>query len=82
VGPVRGIFASWTQALVERLELAGLRPSEAADLAFMLLMLLEGAHVLCRAAGTLEPLEQATRTATVLAQTRYRTHGTSARPNG
>jgi hypothetical protein len=37
----------------------------------MLITLLEGTHVLCRAAGNLEPFEQAARTAAALTQCRY-----------
>ncbi|MEZ0067417.1 TetR/AcrR family transcriptional repressor of lmrAB and yxaGH operons [Streptacidiphilus sp. MAP12-20] len=59
-------FVSWTEALTTRLTLAGLAPSEAADLATTLLTLLEGAHVLCRASGSLAPFDQAARTATRL----------------
>ncbi|ONH24107.1 TetR family transcriptional regulator [Pseudofrankia asymbiotica] len=65
------IFASWTQTLAERLASAGLQPDEATGLATALLMLLEGAHILCRATGTLEPFERAARTATALARARY-----------
>jgi hypothetical protein len=55
-------FSSWIQALADRLSAAGLSPEEAGDLAATLTTLLEGAHVLCRAAGTLEPFEQTART--------------------
>jgi TetR/AcrR family transcriptional repressor of lmrAB and yxaGH operons len=65
------IFASWVEALADRLITAGLAPSEAGDLAAMLITLLEGTHVLCRAAGNLEPFEQAARTAAALTQCRY-----------
>jgi TetR/AcrR family transcriptional repressor of lmrAB and yxaGH operons len=37
----------------------------------MLIALLEGAHVLCRAAGTVEPFDQAARTATALTRSSY-----------
>jgi TetR/AcrR family transcriptional repressor of lmrAB and yxaGH operons len=56
-------FSSWIQALAGRLADAGLSPEEASDLAATLITLLEGAHVLCRAAGTLEPFDRAARTA-------------------
>lgn len=56
-------FATWTGALADRLESAGLRRKDAGELATTLIMLLEGAHVLCRAAGNLEPFEQAARQA-------------------
>ncbi|MFG2879424.1 hypothetical protein ACGFYU_31210 [Streptomyces sp. NPDC048337] len=64
-------FDSWIGQLAERLTAAGLSPHEANDLAAMLITLLEGAHVLCRASGTLEPFEQTARTALTLAQSRY-----------
>lgn len=64
-------FASWTDQLAERFGGAGLAPGEAAGLAAMLLALLEGAHVLCRAAGDLEPFEQAARTAIALTRSSY-----------
>jgi hypothetical protein len=43
----------------------------AADLAAMLIALLQGAHVTCRAAGTIQPFDQAARASTALAQSRY-----------
>jgi TetR/AcrR family transcriptional regulator, lmrAB and yxaGH operons repressor len=64
-------FASWTDQLAERFGAAGLEPGEAAGLAGMLLALLEGAHVLCRAAGDLEPFDQAAHTAIALTRSRY-----------
>jgi TetR/AcrR family transcriptional repressor of lmrAB and yxaGH operons len=66
-------FASWADQLAERFVTAGLAPGAAADLAAMLLALLEGAQVMCRAAGTLElePFDQAARAATVFAETSY-----------
>ena len=64
-------LASWTDQLAELLTSSGLTPGEAADLAALLIALLQGAHVMCRAAGTLQPFEQAARAATALAQSRY-----------
>ncbi|MFI2431215.1 TetR/AcrR family transcriptional regulator [Streptomyces sp. NPDC018693] len=64
-------FASWTDQLAERLTTAGVDPAEAADLAALLIGLLEGAHLLCRAHGTLEPFERAARTAADLTRHRY-----------
>jgi TetR/AcrR family transcriptional repressor of lmrAB and yxaGH operons len=64
-------FASWADQLAERFVTAGLAPGAAADLAAMLLALLEGAQVMCRAAGSLEPFDQAARAATVFAETSY-----------
>jgi TetR/AcrR family transcriptional repressor of lmrAB and yxaGH operons len=54
-------LASWTDQLTERLTTAGLRASQASDLAVTLITLLEGAHVMCRAAGTIKPFDQAAR---------------------
>jgi TetR/AcrR family transcriptional regulator, lmrAB and yxaGH operons repressor len=56
-------FESWIAQLAERLTTAGLSPAAASGLATTLITLLEGAHVLCRAAGTIEPFDQAARTA-------------------
>src|SRR5579871_2012358 len=57
--PLRAVadeaFTGWTRALAERLSLAGMRDDTAEDLATTLLALLEGAHVLCRAAGNVDP---------------------------
>jgi AcrR family transcriptional regulator len=64
-------LASWSGQLAERLTTVGLAPGEAADLAAMLLALLQGAHVLCRAAGTLQPFDEAARAAIALAESRY-----------
>lgn len=65
-GPLEQIastaFGSWIAALAERLSAVGLPAAEATDLAATLITVLEGAHVLCRAAGSLEPYEQAART--------------------
>jgi AcrR family transcriptional regulator len=55
------VFDTWTAALADRLHAAGTPRDEADDLATALLGVLEGAHVLCRAAGTLEPFERAGR---------------------
>lgn len=56
-------FHSWTGQLAERLGTAGLSGDAATDLAVTLITLLEGAHVLCRAAGGIEPFDRAARTA-------------------
>ena len=60
-------FASWAGQLAQLLAAAGLAPAEAADLATLLITLLEGAHIMCRATGTVEPFDQAARIATALA---------------
>jgi AcrR family transcriptional regulator len=56
-------FSTWSDELAERLTAAGLEPDRAQDLATMLIILLEGAHVLCRASRTLAPFDRAARTA-------------------
>ncbi|RMI28908.1 TetR/AcrR family transcriptional regulator [Nocardia stercoris] len=63
-------FTSWTAALAERLAATGVEPDEAQDLATALIGLLEGAHILCRAAGTLEPFEHAARAVAGLVRSR------------
>jgi TetR/AcrR family transcriptional regulator, lmrAB and yxaGH operons repressor len=63
-----GAFGSWVDQLAERLTTSGLGPQQAADLATSLVMLLEGAQVLCRASGDLGPFDRAARTARLLAQ--------------
>ena len=64
-------FVSWADTLAERLTTAGLTPDEAADLAAMLIAMLEGAHVTCRAAGTIQPFDHAARAAALLTESRY-----------
>jgi hypothetical protein len=54
-------FDGWTDALAERLAATGVPAAEAADQAALLLALLEGAQVFCRAAGNLEPFDRAAR---------------------
>jgi AcrR family transcriptional regulator len=54
-----GAFAAWTGELAEKLERAGLGSSQATDLAALMIVTLEGAHILCRAAGSVEPFDRA-----------------------
>lgn len=68
-------FTSWVDELAGRLRVAGLAAGAATDLATSLVVLLEGAHVLCRAAGSVEPFERVART--VLAGLRDRTGETA-----
>ena len=68
-GVAAAAFASWIGQLADSLAAAGMAPGDAVDLASLLVSLLEGAHVLCRAAGSLEPFDQAARTAVLLAGT-------------
>jgi AcrR family transcriptional regulator len=67
----RRVFATWIETLADRLRTAGLDPDDATDLAATLITLLEGAHVLCRAAGSLAPFDQAARTAFALTVSRW-----------
>ncbi|MFD7904755.1 hypothetical protein ACFV4G_21205 [Kitasatospora sp. NPDC059747] len=60
-------FTAWVDRLAERLSTAGLDADTASGLAATLITLLQGAHVLCRAAGDLAPFEQVVRTAGALA---------------
>ena len=64
-------FGSWVDALAERLATTGLPAEDAADLATTLITLLEGAHVLCRAAASVEPFDRMRRTAEALVASRY-----------
>jgi TetR/AcrR family transcriptional repressor of lmrAB and yxaGH operons len=57
---------SWVDALADRLASSGLPRDDAADLATTLITLLEGAHVLCRAAASVEPFDRVHRTATAM----------------
>ena len=54
-------FGTWTCALAARLGAAGVPARAAEELATTLIALLEGAHVLCRAAGVIDPFEQMAR---------------------
>jgi TetR/AcrR family transcriptional repressor of lmrAB and yxaGH operons len=60
-------FSSWVEALAVRLAAAGMDRSAALDGATALVALLEGAHVLCRAAASLEPFDRMSRAALALA---------------
>jgi TetR/AcrR family transcriptional regulator, lmrAB and yxaGH operons repressor len=56
----RDIFESWVAALAGRLEAAGVEPSRAVPVAQTALATMEGALILCRAEGNVEPLETVT----------------------
>ena len=64
-------FAAWVDALAGRLTAAGLPGDDATDLATTLITLLEGAHVMCRAAASVAPFDRVCRTATALVERRY-----------
>ncbi|MFI9275162.1 TetR/AcrR family transcriptional regulator [Kitasatospora sp. NPDC052896] len=63
-------FGSWTDGLAARLVMAGAEPEEASGLAALLIAVLEGAQVLCRAAGDTEPFERAARTLRAVVRSR------------
>jgi AcrR family transcriptional regulator len=56
-------FGSWVDQLAGALATAGMPTAAAADLAALLVTMLEGAQVLCRASGDLEHFERAARAA-------------------
>ena len=55
----REVLADWRATLAGHLRQAGVGRRRADQLATLLLTTLEGAHVLCRAAGDIEPFDQA-----------------------
>jgi TetR/AcrR family transcriptional repressor of lmrAB and yxaGH operons len=59
-------FNAWRRELAGKLTAGGMAADQASGLAATLITLLEGAHVLCRAAGDLEPFDQAARAITSL----------------
>ena len=58
--------ASLQRRVEEILAAVGLARPAAAELSTLLISLLQGAHVLCRAAGTVEPFERAARAVVAL----------------
>ena len=64
-------LGSWVDTLAGRLTVAGLPGADAGDLATTLITLLEGAHVLCRAAGSIAPFDRAARAALAMVESRY-----------
>ncbi|MFF7458559.1 TetR/AcrR family transcriptional regulator [Kitasatospora sp. NPDC008115] len=52
-------FAGWVGELAEKLTRAGMDSAQAAGLATLMITTLEGAHVLCRAAGSIAPFDKA-----------------------
>jgi len=66
-----GVLQSWVDTLAGRLTTAGLPATDAYDLATTLIALLEGAHVLCRAAGDVAPFDRAARAARTMVASRY-----------
>jgi TetR/AcrR family transcriptional repressor of lmrAB and yxaGH operons len=64
-------LTSWVGTLADRLRAVGLPATDADDLATTLIALLEGAHVLCRAAGDVAPFDRAARAALSMVGSRY-----------
>ena len=64
-------ITSWIDVLAERFHAGGLGEPEAADLASLLVTTLEGAHVLARAQGRIDPFDDATRALRDLVANRY-----------
>lgn len=52
-------FTGWGGELAGKLTHAGMSASQAADLATLMIVTLEGAHILCRAAGSIDPFDRA-----------------------
>ena len=64
-------IGSWIDALAGRLATAGMEAADAQDLASLMITTLEGAHVLARAVGRIDPFDQAARALITLAESRY-----------
>ena len=62
---------SWIGVLKESLHAGGMDGTAAADLATLLVTTLEGAHVLARAEGRIDPFDQAARALRALVASRY-----------
>lgn len=60
-GVAAGAFTSWTDELAGKLMRAGLADDQAQEVAALLVTVLQGAHVLCRAHGDLGPFDAVTR---------------------
>ncbi|WP_333738897.1 TetR/AcrR family transcriptional regulator [Streptomyces sp. IBSBF 2806] len=52
-------FTAWGGELAGKLTQAGMSPSQSDDLATLMIVTLEGAHILCRAAGSIAPFDRA-----------------------
>jgi AcrR family transcriptional regulator len=66
------VFASWVSAAEIRLSAAGLRQEDSDRLALSIVMLLEGAFVLCRAARSTKPMRAAGETAAEMVEAALR----------
>jgi AcrR family transcriptional regulator len=61
-------FAAWATHLADSLTAAGMARGKATDLGHLLIDLLEGAQIVCRASGSTEPFDHAARAAIALAR--------------
>lgn len=52
-------FTGWTSELAVKLSRAGMITPRATELATLMICMLEGAHILCRAAGSIAPFDNA-----------------------
>ena len=66
------VFDSWIEAAVARFTAAGIDEARARELALIVIMLLEGAFILCRASRTTEALDVAGRAAVVAVEAALR----------
>ena len=66
------VFDSWIEAAVARFAAAGIDEARARELALIVIMLLEGAFILCRASRTTEALDVAGRAAVVAVEAALR----------
>ena len=64
-------ITSWIDVLRERFHAGGIEEPEAADLASLLVTILEGAHVLARAQGRIDRFDETTRALRDLVSNRY-----------
>ena len=70
-GVSKPAITMWVGVLKERLHAGGIDETEAADLGSLLVTTLEGAHVLARAEGSIDPFDQAARALSALVASRY-----------
>jgi len=61
-----GAFSAWLEELAIRLTEAGMAEKKAAETAALLINMLEGAQVVCRAVGNIEPFDASFRAARAL----------------
>jgi TetR/AcrR family transcriptional repressor of lmrAB and yxaGH operons len=75
----RESFRSWISLLAQQLRASGLAPRESRSLACTTLASVEGALILCRAEGTIDPLDEVNAELRGLASSKARGHAPPAR---